>query len=202
MFHYEISLHQTLLSQTISYLSNIALEALNSGNPRRYLERFSPFHLRFHTISPELRDVGFLSFHWCAIYYFRILGIDRIMNVVPYTVNDFDQGGIFGSQRINWRFLAYAVSSRSVGELIEYSRQVEMIHNISHMAIETVTGTPMMEPSLNIFYTAFWNLHFFINMLFEQQIEYYRQYTHWWLRTPYQVIQSIEQEYGQLMGRI
>jgi len=191
-----------MLDATINYLFNIADEALRARNPRLFLDRFSPFHARFHM--QNIRDLGFLTFHWCVIYYFRIIGLDRAMNIMPYTINDFSTGGRFftgNSFCSNW--LSSAPSPRSVNDLILYSWQLELCHNDWHMAIETRTGTPMMDPYVNIYYPAFWNLHFFLNLAFEDQLNQYKSNIGGSsLATAYQVIQDIDRRYLGAIQRI
>jgi|SRR5215212_2325796 len=110
-----------------------------------------------------IRELGFLTFHWCAIYYFRAVGLDSLLRIRPYTINDFSPGGIFytgDKDCSDW--MASGFLSRNVDDLIRYSRQLELCHNGWHMAIEERTRTPLMDPYINIYYPAFWNLHFFL----------------------------------------
>jgi hypothetical protein len=190
-----------MLATTINYLYNIALEALNNNNPWQFLVRFSPYHYRFHM--QTIRDIGFLVFHWCAIYYFRALGLDTLLRIAPYQIRDFSPGGAFytgDSFCSNW--LSRAQTSRNIDDLLSYSRQMEQCHNGWHGSIEIVTGAPLMDPAINIYYPAFWNFHFFINSAFERQLFSYSSSSSLPLRTPYQIIQYIEQMYPNTTGRI
>ena len=152
----------------------------------------------------NIRDLGFLTFHWCVIYYFRVLGLHNILNVRPYSINDFSPGGIFftgNSFCSNW--MSSAVSSGNVNDLIRYSWQLELCHNDWHMAMEERTGAPLMDPYINIYYTAFWNLHFFLNNEFEAQLNQYRANTgNPAVATAYQALQDIERRYPGAIERI
>lgn len=190
-----------MLAATINYLRNIAREALNQNNRWQFLVSFSPYHARFHM--QTVRDIGFLAFHWCAIYYFRALGLDRLLRTTPYEIQDFGPGGIFYTGDIfcsNW--LSRVPRARSINDLLRYSLQIEQCHNGWHTSIETVTRSPLMNPTINIYYPAFWNLHFFINNLFENQLYSYNSFSRLMLRTPYQIIQYVEQMFPSTAGRI
>jgi hypothetical protein len=80
--------------------------------------------------------------------------------------------------------------------------QVERCHDGWHTTLEIRTGTPMMNPFEIIFYAAFWNLHFFIDNIFEKQLFGYRTPSNLLLRRPYQIMQYIEQRFPAIMGRI
>lgn len=185
-----------MLSTTINYLFNIASEALNVRDPWRFLYHFSPYHTRFHMQSENMRDLGFLIFHWCVIFYFKAVGLESILRIMPYTINDFSPRGRFYTGDINCSaWLSETQCSQSTDDLITYSQQIERCHNSWHMAIETGTRTPMMNAALNIYYPAFWNLHFFINNLFETQLDSFRAAVNPTYTTAYQVIQDIDRSY-------
>ncbi len=104
------------------------------------------------------------------------------MSVAPYTVNDFSPGGPFAEA--DWNASMQGVSpSQSLDDLVLYSQAIEGWHNEAYMSIGDVTGAPMMDPSVNIFYTAFWNLHSLINQRFEAELQSYAQAAHPMLRT-------------------
>jgi hypothetical protein len=192
-----------MLSDTINYLLNIATEALRANNARLFLDRFSSYHAAFHRRDITSRDIGFLMYHWCVIYYFRTLALDRIMNITPYTIRDFMPWGRFYTGNVfcgTW--LERILLSRNINDLIRFSWQLELCHNEWHAGIETVTGAPMMDPARNIYFQAFWNLHFFIDSLFVQQLIGYRDANNLSFRTPYQIIVSLERSYPGLVGRI
>src|SRR5687767_8176074 len=93
--------------------------------------------------------------------------------------------------------------SRNVEDLIRYSRQLELCHYGWHMAIEERTRTPLMDPYVNIYYRAFWYLHFFINNEFEAQLNSYRSaIQNSALTTSYQAILHIERRHPGAIERI
>ncbi len=76
----------------VNNLQRIADEARRTRNPPRFLTRFSPIHVRWHSSS---RIPGFLLFHWHAVEHVKALGLDGMLGVSPYGINDFRQGGDF-----------------------------------------------------------------------------------------------------------
>jgi hypothetical protein len=185
-----------VLRPTLDYLLRIANEAVNAGNPWLFLNSLGPLHVRWHDTPIETRTLGFLIFHWLVIFYFRSLGLDRIMRITPYNTSDFSPGGRFYSIDVNWNSWMGSISrSRNINELIRYSAQIERWHNNVHMTLEMATGTPMMDAARNIYYSTFWNLHFFINNRFENEANSVRTTFLPWLNTVYQVIQYIDDRY-------
>jgi hypothetical protein len=190
-----------MLAPTINYLRIIAREALNENDPWQFLVRFSPYHARFHM--QTVRDIGFLVFHWCVIYYFTALRLDRLLRIMPYKIRDFAPGGIFYTgDAFCSTWLSRVPRARTIEDLLRYSWQIERCHNGWHTSIESVTRTPLMDPAINVYYPAFWNLHFFINTAFESQLYSYSNASRLPLRTPYQIIQYIDQRYPAIVGRI
>ena len=62
--------------------------------------------------------------------------------------------------------------------LVAFSTSIESWHNTAHMRIGSATGTPMMDPRQNIFFRAFWQLHFFIDDVFGVTLRQYGDRAH------------------------
>src|SRR5215210_4486366 len=91
-----------------------------------FLTRFSPIHVRWHGGS---RIPGFLLFHWHAVEHVKALGLDRILGVSPYNIDDFQSGGEFADA--DWDpFMADVRPSASLDELVDYSFQMENWHKM------------------------------------------------------------------------
>jgi hypothetical protein len=192
-----------MLQPILNYLCDISSDVLFLNNPWRYLDRLSPIHLRFHMNPLERRNTGFLTFHWCIIFYFKALGLDKIMGTFPYSLNDFIPGGIFYSRDSDWNvWMGQPPKSRTINDLLQFSERIERWHNGAHMAMEMVTRTPIMDAAINIYYSAFWALHFFINNAFEEQLDRYRVTSGLNLVTPFQVIQQIDNTSPALIGSL
>ena len=188
-------------SVTLNRLQSFEDEARNTDNPRRYLERLGPLHNAWHSAPSTGRRIGFLIFHWHVVEHFQALQLDQQMSVTPYTVNDFSPGGQFAEA--DWNASMQGIQpSRSLDDLVLYSQAIEGWHNEAHMVIGDVTGAPMMDPSVNVFYTAFWNLHSFINQRFEGEMQSYANAAHPTLRTPAQITKHIEAQHHQYVQRI
>jgi hypothetical protein len=152
----------------------------------------------------NIRELGFLTFHWCVIHYFRKVGLNSPMRIRAYTRNDFSPGGIFYTgERDCSDWMSSGFLSRNFEDLIRYSRQLELCHDGWHMAIEERTGAPLMDPYVNVYRREFWNLHFFINDEFEAQLNSYRSaIQNPALTTSYQAIQHIERRHPGAIERI
>jgi hypothetical protein len=190
-------------SVTINRLQSFAEEAERSGNPRRYLELFGPLHNTWHSFPSVGRRVGFLLFHWHVMEHFRALGLHDQMGVTPYTVTDFSPGGQFAEADWNETMQGVA-ASRSLDDLVDYSGAIESWHNEAHMVIADATGTPLMDPSINIFYSVFWNLHSFINRRFEAELQNYMNAAHPTpgFQTPKIAVEHIEDQHHRYVRRI
>ena len=92
--------------------------------------------------------------------------------------------------------------SRSLDDLALYSQQIEGWHGEAHMVIGDATGAPMMDPRINIFYTPFWNLHFFINARFEAELRSYAAAAHPAIDTPSDIVRHIEEQHHGQVRRI
>jgi hypothetical protein len=153
----------------------------------------------------ETRSVGFLTFHWCIIFYFKALGLDRLMGINAFSPNDFLIGGRFYNIDTDWNvWMENTQSVRNINDLLQFSDRIERWHNSAHMSIEMVTGTPMMDASINIYYRTFWELHIFINNTFEEQLNSYKINTNPNpnMITPFQVLQAIDSFYPNFIGRL
>ncbi len=147
----------------------IAIANNNNGDPLGFLEAFSPIHRDWH--GPE-RTYGFLLFHHRVVRYFKAIVLPQINpTVVPFTDAEFEDMGInpFGGGPEN---------VASLNDLQAFSTDIEGWHNGAHARIQVATGVPMMNPSENIFYRVFWQLHFFIDDRFKVGLEQYETAVH------------------------
>jgi hypothetical protein len=161
-------------SVTLNRLQQFEDQAKQQNNPQLYLQLLSPLHYQWHTRS---RRVGFLLFHWHVIEHFKAVGLEPLLHVHADTVADFSPGGRFAEG--DWQQMMGGVTdSQSLTDLERYSRAIEGWHNEAHMVIGEVTGLDMMDPRANVFFTEFWNLHYFINARFEEQLAAYAAAVH------------------------
>jgi len=186
-------IHSTMLTE----LDRFEKEARQQNNPQLYLQLLSPLHAQWHAIPTRARRIGFLLFHWHVIEHFKALGLEAIENVQEDTVADFTPpGGKF--DMADWGAIMDGVGdSTTLTELEDYSQAIEGWHNEAHMAISQVTGLDMMNPTVNVFFTEFWNLHYFINTRFEEQLRSYADSAHpdQKLNTPTDIVRHIEKEH-------
>lgn len=192
--------HSTMLSE----LDRFENEAGKQDNPQLYLQLLSPLHAQWHAIPTRARRIGFLLFHWHVIEHFKALGLEAIMNVQADTVADFTPpGGKFSMA--DWAAIMDGVGdSTTLTELEDYSQAIEGWHNEAHMAIGQVTGLDMMNPTVNVFFTEFWNLHYFINTRFEEQLRSYADSAHpdEKLSTPADIVRHIERGHRSTIALI
>src|SRR5437879_765082 len=159
-----------MANPTLSRLAGFAAAAKKQRNPHLYLQRLGPLHNQWHSVPATRRSVGFLLFHWHVVAYFNDLGLGKTMGVKPYKLADFQPGGQF--DQADWATLSgNPAAAKSVANLEANSIAIERWHNEAHMVIGDATGAPMMDPSVNIFYSAFWDLHGFINARFEADLK-------------------------------
>ena len=175
-------------------------QARQANNPPLFLQLLSPLHALWHDPSRR-RRVGFLLFHWHVIQHFTALSLDGVMHVQADTVADFSTSGRFAEG--DWNASMGAVGdSTSLQELVDYSAAIEGWHNEAHMVIGDVTGLDMMNPRANVFFTEFWNLHFFINERFEEQMDAYAQATHPQLEGAAAIVAHIEEQHPSVIARV
>ncbi len=162
-------------SVTLSRLQSFEDRAKQAKNPRLYLQLLSPMHAQWH--ARQARRVGFLMFHWHVIEHFKAAGLEPVLGVHPDRTADFSPGGRFAEADFAASMQGIG-SSRSLTDLESYSQAIESWHNEAHMTIGQVTGLDMMNPTVNVFFTEFWNLHYFINARFEEQLRSYADAAH------------------------
>jgi hypothetical protein len=187
-------------SVTLNRLQSFEDQAKQQGNPQLYLQLLSPLHALWHDPARR-RRVGFLLFHWHVIEHFTALGLEAAMHVHPDTVADFSAGGRFAEADWN-ASMGGVADSTSLQELVDYSAAIEGWHNEAHMVIGEVTGLDMMNPRANVFFTEFWNLHFFINARFEEQMASYAKSTHPELKDSAAIVSHIEEQHPSVIARV
>lgn len=186
---------------TLQRLQHFEDEARATNNPHRYLELLGPLHKAWHTVPATRRRVGLLLFHWHVIAHFQALKLDKTLAVKPYAVADFSRGGQFASD--DWNSAMTGVpDATSLDGLVTISEAIESWHNEAHMEIGMATGAPMMDPAVNILYTPFWNLHFFINAQFEAQLTNYATAEKPTAKKAADVVAAIESQSHPYVGRI
>ncbi len=133
----------------------VALAGATAQDPGGFLEGLSSIHDDWHTEAS--RGYGFLLFHNRVVRSFKtIVGPAVDPAIEPFTEQQFRDMGVRP-------FQADLSRVDTLEELVAFSTSIESWHNTAHMAIGTATGTPMMDPRQNIFFRAFWQLHFFID---------------------------------------
>jgi len=179
-------------------LQRIADGARRNRNPPRFLTRYSPIHVRWHSSS---RIPGFLLFHWHSVEHIKSLGLDTMLGVSPYGINDFRPGGDFADA--DWNdFMGGFAPSSSLDELVAYSNQLENWHNNAHMVIGDTLGVDLMNAATNVFLREFWNLHFFINQRFENELKSYAEANHSELTSASSIVQHIESLHHRYVSTI
>jgi hypothetical protein len=186
--------HSTVRNQLISLRNSTREDAWG------FLEGLSPIHTVWH--GPGARRYGFLLFHHRVLRYFRSNVEGPLsLGITPYSTADFSSGGMFES--VPWPLpgaLTGPVSS--LEGLAEYSSVVEEWHNSAHGAIGAVTGAPMMDPTVNIFYRPFWRLHSFIDEEFKTALVAYGNAAHPPVGTPTSIAGHIEESHHSFVPAI
>lgn len=146
---------------TRDILAQLASE--NADDPGGFLEGLSDIHADWH--GEFVRTYGFMLFHNRVVRYFQgIVNAQLQQPVEPYTPTELQQMGV---APLN----ADPNMATSLGGLAAFSAAVENWHNAAHGAIGDATGVPMMDARQNIFFRAFWRLHYFIDALFRAALE-------------------------------
>lgn len=124
------------------------LASQTRGNPRRFLNGFSPIHVIWHTrrgvvVDQQLLPVGFLTFHHSAITaYAKVLRSVDDRLPAPWGPD-------------------YDPTIDEISDSVEFSRAIERWHNGVHN-----NDMSLMNPATNIRRPKFWALHNFINRKF------------------------------------
>lgn len=148
----------------------IDLANANASNPMGFLEGLSPIHDDWH--SENVRTYGFLLFHFRVLRYFRDLVSPALdAPIVPFTAQDFQDMAV---QPLN----VNPQGANTLATLATLSASIEDWHNSAHMQIGMATQAPMMDARTNIYYRPFWQLHFFIDDLFQQALQAYGDNAH------------------------
>ena len=148
----------------------IGLAAATAQDPAGFLEGLSSIHDDWHTQFD--RGYGFLLFHNRVVRAFRAIVLPAVNPTIQaFTAQEFQDMGVTP-------FQADLTNVDTLGELVSFSTSIESWHNTAHMAIGTATGTPMLDPCQNIFFRAFWQLHFFIDERFETTLQQYGDQAH------------------------
>jgi hypothetical protein len=148
----------------------VALAGATAQDPGGFLEGLSPIHDDWHTEAS--RGYGFLLFHNRVVRNFNtIVGPAVDPAIEPFTEQQFRDMGV-------QPFQADLAGVDTLEELVGFSISIESWHNTAHMGIGTATGTPMMDPRQNIFFRAFWQLHFFIDDTFAVTLQQYGERAH------------------------
>ena len=148
----------------------IALSNNNSANPIGFLEGLSDIHDDWH--QPFGRTYGFLLFHLRVVRYFNNI-VNPAVNpkITPYLKKDFDNMGYS-------EFGGGVGGVDTLGGLVNISSEIENWHNIAHSRIGAATGAPMMDARVNIYFRPFWQLHYYIDGLFQVALRQYGANVH------------------------
>jgi hypothetical protein len=91
--------------------------------------------------------------------------------IEPFTDQEFQDMGV-------QPFQDDPANVDTLGRLATFSNSIRSWHNTAHGDIGQATGTPMLDPRQNIFFRPFWQLHFFIDDLFEATLQQYGKRAH------------------------
>lgn len=148
----------------------IDLANSSAGDPNDFLDGLSPIHNDWHSIPP--RTYGFLLFHARVVrYYQRIVNSTLTPRVVAFTNAQFTAMGVTP-------FSGATAGVDTLAELATFSGALESWHNNAHMRIGMATGAPMMDARVNIYYRPFWQLHLYIEALFQKVLKQYGAAAH------------------------
>ena len=138
----------------------------------QFLKSLGPIHNNWHVAhNGGSAQTGFLLFHWELIKRFKAVG------------GAAHFGGVtsFTSQQLAGYNATYdvttAVHKGDVASLESFSFALEQWHNHAHMAIGMAIHKNLMNPKTNVQLVQFWQLHYFINDLFEQKLGDFRSST-------------------------
>lgn len=148
----------------------VTLAAAAGSDPNAFLEGLSPIHDAWH--AQGVRSYGFLLFHHRVVRYFNRI----VAPALPGGVEPFTEQELEAMQVQPYREDLSTVDT--LAELAAASTSIENWHNGAHMGIGMNTGVPMMDPRQNIFFRAFWQLHLYIDDLFDAMLRQYGERTH------------------------
>src|SRR5262249_13441269 len=142
----------------------------STSDPASFLEGLSDIHVQWH--SETVHTYGFLLFHSRVVRYFKSIVLPAVdPEITPFTAAQFTKMEVqpFGGS---------TGGVDTLGELATFSSSIESWHNTAHMRIGMATGVPMMDPRQNIFFRAFWQLHFYIDDFFQTTLQQYANRQH------------------------
>ena len=148
----------------------ITLTNNNAGNPSGFLEGLSDIHPDWH--AENLRTYGFLMFHHRVVRSFNaIVNVQLQPQITAFTPDQLTGMGV-------QPFAADLANVDTLREMADLSSSIESWHNSAHGSIGNVTQTPMMDPAQNIFFRPFWQLHLYIDGLFQTVLQQYGNRQH------------------------
>jgi hypothetical protein len=148
----------------------IALAGSTSQDPGGFLQGLSDIHFDWHNESPT--TYGFLLFHNRVVNYFKAIVLPAVEPTIePFTEREFRDMGVQLLQDD-------PASADTLGGLATFSSSIRSWHNTAHDNIGQATGTPMLDPRQNIFFRPFWQLHLFIDDLFQVALQQYGDQAH------------------------
>ncbi len=189
----------------ISAVDSAAQTAKSRGNPQYFLQRLggqNGLHVIWHFRGGR-RSIGFLLFHWHLVEDFKSLRLNQSMGVRPLVKRDFKLRGKYYSADADWdAHMEGLQPSKTLQELVRYSKRIEDWHNFAHESLMMISGQPLHDASVNIFYALFWDLHFFINNLFEKELRSFARSTHLEVSSPVKIVQKLETDHHDSLADI
>lgn len=151
-------------------LKAAANSARSQGNPLLFLNQLESIHANWHSRTFAARRLGFLTFHWQVIEFFKLARCPQLWSggIKPFRGTDFTNFGSPYSATVH-------AKSDDIDSLADFSMATESWHNDAHMAVGMAFNieNDMMNPSVNIYYREFWRLHYFINSKFLRELSRY-----------------------------
>ena len=146
----------------VTQLDNIRTHATSATD---FLKKVGPLHVKWHQeFNSGTNSIGFLLFHWEFIQRFNAVGGPaHFGGITPFTTADFTTWG----QPYN---VGVTVRNGNLGDFENFSADMDAWHNNAHMAVGMHFHVNLMAPKTNVRLVQFWQLHYFINDRFEQQL--------------------------------
>ena len=143
----------------------------SAGDWKTFIRTLGPVHAQWHVEHNQgIATLGFLLFHWELIERFKKAGADAglggLHGIQPFTEAQFSSFG----RPYN---VTVQVQAGSVTSFETFSGDLEAWHNDAHMAVGMATHHNLMNPRTNVRRPEFWQLHYFINVKFEEQLHRY-----------------------------